>query len=302
MSSYRRRAVGDRRVYLRPYPQADIDARHSSGARVRTAHLLGFLLPLQRAAKPVLEPSGAVSLVVAHASDWRRIFSYPYGLPFTRNLPDAAVIVAAADYPERLLTRFDDPLLRAAKAGARAPGHVGELLDLMIGHEWGHAIANRSGLRTGVKWLDEFMATYVFVQALLATGGKSSHELLAAWAGVQVAADAELKGALDDFEYPRGRMGLAQLLWFQGVFTQRALALAPERGWSLALQLREALPAEHKGRVSSALVEIEPSFKSWFAVFGAEPDADLGRSGAAAARGSGLDEAGGPGAEVGDDG
>jgi len=289
MSQYRSRAVGDRRVYLRPYPQAELDARHSSGARVRTAHLLGFLLPLQRAAKPVLEPSGAVSLVVADASDWRRIFSYPYGLPFTRNLPDSAVIVAAADYPERLLTRFDDPLLRAAKAGVKAPGQVGELLDLMVGHEWGHAIANRSGLRTGVKWLDEFMATYLFVQALLATGGSASHELLTAWAGVQVAADAELKGALDDFEYPRGRMGLAQLLWFQGVFTQRALAIAPERGWDLALELRRALPGEHKGRVSSALVEIEPSFKSWFAVFGTEP-------------GSGSDEAGDPGAELGDDG
>ena len=260
--------MGDRRVYLRPYPQPDLDARHSRGARLRTSQLLGFLLPLQRAAKTVLEPRGEVSLVVADASDWRRIFSYPYGLPFTRNLPDAAVIVAAADYPERLLRRFDDPLLRAAKAGVKAPGQVSELLDLMVGHEWGHAIANRSGLRTGVKWLDEFMATYLFVQALVVTGGSRSHELLAAWAGVQVAADDELKGALDGFEYPRGRMGLAQLLWFQGVFTQRALALAPERGWDLALALREALPAEHKGRVSSALVEIEPSFKRWFAVFG----------------------------------
>ena len=223
---------------------------------------------MQRAAMPVLRPEGRVTLVVADGSDWRRIFSYSYGLPFTRNLPDAAVIVAAADYPERLLKRFDDPLLRAAKAGAKAPGHIGELLDLMIGHEWGHAIANRSGLRTGVKWLDEFMATYLLVQALLATGGSRSHELLTAWAGVQVAATDELKGALDDFEYPRGRMGLARLMWFQGVFTQRALALAPERGWDLALELQEALPAEHKGRVSSALVRIEPSFRSWFSVFG----------------------------------
>src|SRR5690606_11874028 len=123
---------------------------------------------------PVLRPEGRVTRVVADGSDWRRIFSYSYGLPFTRNLPDAAVIVAAADYPERFLKRFDDPLLRAAKAGAKAPGHIGELLDLMVGHEWGHAIANRSGLRTGVKWLDEFMATYLLVQALLATGGSRS--------------------------------------------------------------------------------------------------------------------------------
>jgi hypothetical protein len=230
-------------------------------------------LPLQRAAVPVLQPQGEVSLVVVDSSDWHSIFTYPYGLPFTRNLPDSAVIVAAADYQERLLRRFDDPLLRAAKAGARAPGQVGELIDLMVGHEWGHAVANRSGLRTGVRWLDEFMATYLFVQALMATGGSASRDLLTAWSSVQVAAQDELKGALDDFEYPRGRMGLARLLWFQGVFTQRALALAPQLGWDLALELRRALPAQHRGRVSSALVEIEPSFRTWFAVFGAgEPD------------------------------
>lgn len=277
--------MADRRVYLRPYPQPELPARHSGGARVRTSHLLGFLLPLQRAAGSVLQPQGEVSLVVVDAGDWRSIFNYPYGLPFTRNLPDAAVIVAAADYPERLLRRFDDPLLRAAKAGVRAPGQVSELLDLMVGHEWGHAVANRSGLRTGVKWLDEFMATYLFVQALIATGGSASRDMLTAWSGVQVAAHDELKGALDDFEYPRGRMGLAQLLWFQGVFTQRALALAPTRGWELALALRAALPAEHRGRVSSALVEIEPSFRGWFAVFGA---GDLDRV-------SGPDEAAGLG-------
>lgn len=261
--------MAENRVYLRPYPHSELPARHSAGARVRTTQLLGFLLPLHRAAAPVLQPQGDVSLVVVDAPDWRSIFNYPYGLPFTRNLPDSAVVVAAADYQERLLRRFDDPLLRAAKAGVRAPGQVGELLDLMVGHEWGHAIANRSGLRTNVKWLDEFMATYLFVQALMATGGSASREMLSAWSDVQVAAHAELKGALDDFEYPRGRMGLAQLLWFQGVFTQRALALAPERGWDLAVELRAALPAEHRGKVSSALVEIEPSFRTWFAVFGA---------------------------------
>jgi|SRR5690606_8012926 len=266
------RGVADKRVYLRPYPQPDLPARHSAGARLRTSQLLGFLLPLQAAALPVLQPRGEVSLVVVDSGDWRSIFNYPYGLPFTRNLPDAAVVVAAADYPERLLRRFDDPLLRAAKAGVKAPGQVGELLDLMVGHEWGHAVANRSGLRTGVKWLDEFMATYLFVQALLATGGGAGRDMLTAWSEVQVAAHDELKAALDDFEYPRGRMGLARLLWFQGVFTQRALAVAPGRGWDLALQLRTALPAEHRGKVSSALVEIEPSFRTWFAVFGAAAD------------------------------
>ena len=272
-----RRRPGERlssaRLYLRSLHDDALSARHSYGARTRTAHLLGFLAPLQEAAKEALEPAGEVSLLVANSRDWQLVCSYPYGLPFTRNLPDTSVIVAAADYPERLKKRFDDLLLAAGKAGA-APGPVSEFLDLLVGHEWGHAVANRSGLRTGVKWLDELMATYLLVAGLLATGGAEGHALLERWTRVQVAATADLKGALDEFEYPRGRMQLAKLLWFQGTFTQRALELAEGRGWELAVALKGALargagdPAPHRGDVARALVEVEPSFRPWFAVFG----------------------------------
>jgi len=282
MTSGRKRApIGEAKVHLLHISDPELSARHSTGARKRATLLLGFLLPLQRAAAEVLGPQGDVSLLVANSHDWRLICNYPYGLPFTRNLPNAAVIVAAADYSERLTRRFDDLLLEAGHAGVRAPGQMGEFLDLLIGHEWGHAMANRSGLRTGVKWLDEFMATYLFVQALAATGVIESRELLRRWTALQVAATRHVKGALDDFEYPRGRMSLSKLLWFQGVFTQRALELAPDLGWSLALDLRAALPAaeggrfrRHKGDVARALIDAEPSFRNWFAIFGDTPVVD----------------------------
>ncbi len=268
------------RLYLRSLNDDVLSARHSQGARTRTAHLLGFLVPLQAAARDVLAPSGEVSLLVAGTRDWQLICSYPYGLPFTRNVPGGSVIVAAADYPERMTRRFDDLFLTAGKAGV-APGHVSEFLDLIVGHEWGHAVANQSGLRTMVRWLDEFMATYLFVQALLSTGGTAGETLLSKWADVQMAATAELRAALDEFEYPRGRMGLPQMLWFQGTFMRRALELAPQRGWDLVLALRSALPdvggpgaSRHRGDVARALIEVERSFRQWFAVFGEEPPAD----------------------------
>ncbi len=280
-----RRRPGERldsaRLYLRALRGEALSARHSSGARTRTAHLLGFLEPLHLAAVEALRPDGEVTLLVAHSRDWQLVCSYPYGLPFTRNLPSTSVIIAAADYPERLKKRFDDLLLTAGKAGA-APGPVAEFLDMLVGHEWGHAVANRAGLRTGVKWLDELMATYLLVAGLLATGGEEGHALLERWTRVQVAATAALKGALDEFEYPRGRMPLARLLWFQGVFTARALELAPHRGWELAVALREALAREagasapDRGDVARALVEVEPSFRQWFSVFGAEDQTGVG--------------------------
>ena len=257
-------------VYLRPLQDDLVPARHSAGARTRARQLQAFLAPLQAAAAPVLAPQGELALVVADSSDWRRLCNYPYGLPFTRNGPGggSATVMAAAEYQPRFVRRFDEMLLEAGRAGLRAPAHVGEFVDLMVGHEWGHAAANLSGLRTRVKWLDELVASYLFVAALHATGQEHMLERLAQWTRLQVTGTAEYRGDLADFEYPRSRAGWGKLLWYQGTFTLRALELVPERGWSFPLDLRAALPVAHRGELARNLVAVEPSFKPWFAVFG----------------------------------
>lgn len=259
-------------VYLRPLRDDALPARHSAGARVRAGQLQAFLRPLQLAAEAAIGPVGNVTLVVANSKDWHRLCRYPYGLPFTRTGVGGrdATVVAASDHQPRLLHRFDDVRLAAAKAGVRAPAEPAEFVDLMIGHEWGHAVSNLSGLRTRLKWLDELNATYVFVQALRETGQEALVERLAAWARWQVAGTAHEMGDLAAFEYPRGRAGWGKLLWYQGVFTQRALELAPRRGWDYLRELRGALPAADRGRLARALVEVEPSFRPWFRVFGRE--------------------------------
>ncbi len=261
-------------VYLRPLPDDLVPARHSAGARTRARQLQAFLRPLQAAAAPVLEPEGSMTLIVAGASDWRRLCNYPYGLPFTRNGPGgaSAAIMAAADYQPRFVRRFDAMLLEAGRAGRRAPAHIGEFVDLMVGHEWGHAAANLSGLRTRVKWLDELLASYLFVAALHATGQGEMLERLTEWTRLQVAGTSAFRGDLADFEYPRTRAGWGKLLWYQGVFTERALELVPERGWDFPLRLREALPVSDRGELARSLVAVEPSFKPWFAVFGRSRD------------------------------
>lgn len=276
-------------VYLRDLPigqeAGTLVTRHSQGARSRAAQLRHFLAPLHVEATRVLGTTGEVALLVASGPDWRKLCDYPYGFPFTRTAPGArsAAVVAAADYPPRFTRRFDDVLLEAAKAGATPPADIGEFLDVMVGHEWGHAVANLSGLRTHVRWLDELMATYVLAQALRATGQAVRLERMAAWARVQVAGGdgADLlqrRGAGDggrpatidlaSFEYPRGRTGLARSLWFQGIFTQRALEVSESRGWEFLLALRTALPAAHRGEVARALIDTDASFRPWFAVFG----------------------------------
>jgi len=268
----RARDPASRRVYLRSLPDALVPGRHSIGARRRTAQLQRFLQPLERVAREALPIEGKVQLLVAAGRDWRRLSSYPYGLPFARTTPEMVSLVVAADYPPRLTARFDELLLRASRSGVRAPGDIREFLDLLLGHEWGHAAANRAGLRTRVKWFDELMATYLFAQALRAAGADGTLARLAAWAELQTAATAEERSALDGFEYPRGKMPFARMLWYQGVFTERAVALSAERGWDFPRALTGRLPAADRGELARALVDVEPGFKPWFVVFAPEDD------------------------------
>jgi hypothetical protein len=78
-------------------------------------------------------------------------------------------------------------------------------------------------------------------------------------------------------------MPLTRMLWYQGVFTERALALSAERGWGFARQLAGRLPAADRGALARALVAVEPGFKAWFVVFAQEEE-----------RVAGFDRAGNP--------
>ncbi|HKI55556.1 MAG TPA: hypothetical protein VKB31_00275 [Trueperaceae bacterium] len=267
-----------RRVFLRSLPDGPVPGRHSSGARRRTAALQRFLLPLELVARDALPVEGRVQLLVVASRDWRRLSSYPYGLPFARTGNGLVSLIVPADYPTRLTGRFDELLLTAGRGGVRAPGDIHEFLDLLVGHEWGHAVANRSGLRTRVKWFDEVVATYLFAQGLRAADELATLERLRRWAALQIAATADRRGALDGFEYPRGKMPLARMLWYQGIFTQQALSLSAERGWSFARAMAARLPAADRGALARALVDEEPSFRPWFAVFA--PDAEEPAGGA----------------------
>ena len=271
-----------RKVYLQPLPGSP-PARFSKGAQRRTAQLRRFLGELQAGAAPHLGDLSSTELLIVSRQDWKALFSYPYGLPFIRTHKAAQdgpriSIVAAADYPPRMLRRWDDILVRAAQAGEHAPGDVREFLDLLIGHEWGHAAANRAGLRSRVKWLDEFMATYLFLAALEAADLDAVKARFTAWARLQVAGTTIKRADLGSFEYPRGRLDFNALLWFQGVFTLRAVELLEVRGWDFPAVLLERLSAEkklHRGEVTRILLEVEPSFREWFKVFAhAETDSE----------------------------
>ena len=267
---------------LEPSPDSAICVRYSPGSKRRASQLGRFVQQLQQQATSALGMHSKLELLVLQRRDWQQVVSYPYGLPFVRNhrgsSPFPVSIVAAADYPGTLLQRWPAIALRASQQGSPAPGDVREFFDLLIGHEWGHAAANVSGLRSRIKWVDELMATYLFLAALREDNPALLQRFIA-WAACHVAGSHVQRADLGAFEYPKGRLRFEDMLWFQGTFSLRAAALLAERGWDFPRDFQAALEqqssrqgkSDHRGNVSRALLEVEPSFREWFSIFAVAP-------------------------------
>ena len=278
--------------------QARIPLGGSSGVEVRAHGLATYLSDLHVALEKHLDRSlEPVKLLVLTQTDWAKAAPYPYGFTFFRRLRDGSgVIFAPADYPGNLLWVFKAVVMRA---GQRAPGTVEEFLDYTLGHELGHAAADQLGIRTKVRWLDEFLATYLYLCALRSAMPDAYKRVLnwgAIFASSKIdcaladpvltkpggsrkrvnarretrAADVTLERTdLGAFEYPLVRLPLANQAWYQARFTLYAADILERRGWDFILDALNVLPlATGRGGVSRAIVRLEPGFKDWFKSFG----------------------------------
>jgi hypothetical protein len=215
--------ITSKKVYLRPLLDPVLPLRYSGGTLRRAAQMQRFLKELQFG----IGVKGGVELLVLNQSDWHNLSSYPYGLPLTKLHKDAetdrytATLFVTADYPNRLLQRFDDPLLQAAKSGFKAPGEPRELLDLLAGCEWAHAVLLAHEEPGKHKWQDEARAVSLFVKALEKTGQDFLSHQFKTWANVQQAAGEE--SPLSDFTYPRCKMPFTTMLYLQGMVWKEGL-------------------------------------------------------------------------------
>ncbi len=292
----------DRRVNLSMLesttPQSRIPLGGSSGVATRAHGLRSYLSDLHAALELGLERSlTPVRLLVLTQEDWTSAAPYPYGFTFFRRLRDGSgVIFAPANYPGNLLWVFRAVVM---KSQLSAPGSVEEFLDYTLGHELGHAAADQSGIRTRVRWLDEFLATYLYLCALKSARPEALQKILR-WG--EIFASSNLDCALADpaltkpggsrgrvtrrrneragdvrlertdlgaFEYPLVRLPLANQAWYQARFTLYAAELMERRGWDFANDAIAALSqVSGRGGVSRVLVRLEPGFREWFRSFG----------------------------------
>jgi hypothetical protein len=212
-----------KKVYLRPLPDPVLPARYSVGTLRRAAQMQRFLKELQVG----VGVKGGLELLVLNQSDWHNLSSYPYGLPLTKLQKDpetdlyTATLFVAADYPNRLLQRFDDPLLQAVKQGYKAPGEPRELLDLLAGCEWAHALLLAHEEPSQHKWQDEARAVSLFTKTLEQTRQDFLSNQFKTWAQVQQAAGEEAPSS--DFTYPRCKMPFTTMLYLQGTVWTQAL-------------------------------------------------------------------------------
>jgi hypothetical protein len=151
-----------------PAQPAHITIEASVGLERRAHALSEYLTDLHANLETNLErPLKPVKLCVLSERDWGKQLQYPYGFTFYRRLRDGSgVIFAPGNYPSNLTWVFKSVMVRAQQAGVSVPGTLEEFFDLTLGHELGHAVADQLFLRTRVRWLDEFLATYLYVGAL----------------------------------------------------------------------------------------------------------------------------------------
>jgi hypothetical protein len=268
----------------------------SSGLEQRGLALRHYLGELHAALEHGLDFSFApVRLLILSSTDWASANKYPYGFTFFRRLKDGSgIIFAPADYPKHLLWVFRAIV---TKAEHKPNSSLEMFFDLTLGHELGHAAADQLGLRTHVRWLDEFLATYLYLAALrhampdsltiaLEWGRVLAHsDVHCALADVALQTPSRGRTAqhrlqkntdtstprhdLGAFEYPLVRLPLANQAWYQARFTLFAAELLEQHGWAFIKNLLLVLPkSKTRGAVSKALVRLEPSFKAWFASFG----------------------------------
>jgi hypothetical protein len=215
--------LSPRKVYLRTFPDEVLPLRYSVGVLRRAVQIQRFLKELMQASNAL----GRLELLVLSQPDWHNLSSFPYGLPLSKAKKDPqtklynATLFVAADYQPRLLQRFDGPLLKAAKAGHKAPGEPRELLDLLVGCEWAHALLLASQKQSDKKWQDEVKVVSSFTSALKAAGHDFLLGRFKTWAQVQKAGGEEAE--VSEFTYPRCKMPFATMLYLQGLLGLEAL-------------------------------------------------------------------------------
>jgi hypothetical protein len=232
-------------------------------------------------------------VVVLDSTDWRRLveavdacddcqrINRSYGRQMNWSSPPA-IFVPATDSEAAAGVRQGggelpplpaDVSRELALAGFEDPG-MGDLpgfaQDAVALHEIGHLLTRAFEIATPTTWLNEFLANYWW-SAYWREDFPALTELQARMTAAAPAAPAQARPSLHDFE--RGETGGWQnYVWYQGRIGERVDAVLEEHGIRFLTDVRDVLPRDRTGTLSTEevverLQTISTGWGEWIASF-----------------------------------
>ena len=247
----------------------------SPGQEERATILRDLLLQADDYLAAQLGVQADFTLAVLDEAEWSDVWPFPYGLPYLSLGVPWTVVIPAAPYRSVLFSDFEGML------GAQRAAHM---VDNIGFHEIGHVYVSEfvyAGRVVGtppVRWLDEFLATYLayaFLEsvspartaiwddfvAAATSGPRPTHTSLASF-------EAEYHGYLGSPE------GTVNYSWYQAVFARQAAVIYESHGLEFIAHLRDQVltttpSAWTTELMLEALDAVAPGTSAWAAQLGA---------------------------------
>ncbi len=171
-----------------------------------------------------------ISLAVLNKTDWEKITSIPYGLPFVSGPP--FIVCIPADLNNSLAECIKRSVVKRKidkKLKLTADEIVREFIDMIGFHELGHVYSKAYRIKIPNKWLDEFTATY-FAYIFLAKNYSRQSKIWKEVCDVLVEETPHKKSSIEDFEKLYVKVGVENYAWYQAVFQLRAVEVYQNSG------------------------------------------------------------------------
>ena len=242
---------------------------YSSGQEPRARALQALLSDAGDYLAANLDVQVDIYLAVLDESQWGQVWPFPYGLPYVSLAAPWTAVLPASQQLSVLFPDFEQML--GATAAAQMVDNIGF-------HEIGHVYVSEyvyGGRVTGappVRWLDEFLATYLAYAFL----ESESHDGAAVWeafTSASIAGPRPTFTSLASFEaeyygYLGSPEGSPNYSWYQAAFAEHVADVYAQHGLNFVTDLRDQLLASPPSSwttesVLEVLERLAPGTRAW---------------------------------------
>jgi hypothetical protein len=249
--------------------EGKIPAYYSHGFEDRARETADLLQNSTAYFEENFQVSQAYSLAVLDSTDWIRITSIPYGLPFVSGPPYIVCIPASS---EHVLARMvSDGMGKTGlheSYGMSLEAFTNRFVSLIGFHELGHIYARDFGMRFPNKWTEEFAASY-FAYCYLRDEHPAMGHLWLEASGILVKGPGPQYRSISDFEDLYVKVGVENYAWYQMVFLLRVGEVYSQGGKGFLEILRKHSWSDaSSGHHLHDMEGLIPGFEAWAAAHG----------------------------------